>query len=79
MNKIFMRKIFMCQSQVIVLKLVVFPLLVVVSISYCIYCSWYVASKPWLTTQFYFTVAHLELLDGRDLKFSKIRANLYQG
>ena len=58
-----------------ILKLVVFPFLVVVSVSYCIYCSWYMVSRAWLN----FTVPHLEVLEGRDLSFSKIVANLYQG
>ena len=47
-----------------VLKLVIFPLLVVVSVSYCIYCS---LSGIQSMAQFYFTGAHLEFLEGRVL------------
>ena len=50
--------------KLIVLKLVVFPPLVVVLVSYCIYCS---------LAQFYFTGAHLEFLEDRGLIFSKMR------
>ena len=53
--------------KLIVLKLVVFPPLVVVLVSYCIYCSW---SGIQSMVQFYFTGAHLE---GRGLIFSKMR------
>ena len=35
---------------------------------HCIYCSWYVVSNVWLS----FTGAHLEFIEGRGLKFSKI-------
>ena len=58
------------------LKLVVFPLLAVVSVSFCICCSW---SGIQSMAQFYFTGVHLEFLEGRGLIFSKIGTNLYQG
>ena len=51
-------------------------LLVVVSVSYCIYCSW---SGIQNMAQFYFTCVYLELLEGRGLIFSKIGTNLCQG
>ena len=60
MKKIFIEKIF------VVLKLSAFYfeistvlLLVVVSVSYCINCSWYVISKTWLS----FTGAHLDFIE----------------
>ena len=59
-----------------VLKLVVFPLLVVVSVSHGIYCSWGGIQSM---AQFYFTGVHLEFLEGTDLIFSKVGTNLYQG
>ena len=52
-----------------------FLLLIVTSVSYCIYCSWYVVSNAWLS----FTGAHLELIAGRGLNLCKIVKNLYQG
>ena len=53
--------------ELVVLKLVVFPPLVAVLVSYCIYCSW---SGIQSMVQFYFTGAHLK---GRGLIFSKMR------
>ena len=51
--------------------LAVFPPLIVLLISYCIYCSW--SSGIQSMTQFYFTDAHLEFFKGRSLIFSKTR------
>ena len=75
MKKIFIQKIF------VVLKLTAFYFeissffLLLVLVSSCIYCSWYVLSKAWLN----FTGAHLEFTERRGLNVSKILANLYQG
>ena len=56
--------------KLIVLKLVVFPPLVVVLVSYCICCS---LGGIQSMAQFYFTGAHLEFLEDRGLIFSKMR------
>ena len=56
--------------KLIVLKLVAFPPLVVVLVSYCIYCS---LGGIQSMAQFYFTGAHLEFLEDRGLIFSKMR------
>ena len=56
--------------KLIVLKLVVFPPLVVVLVSYCIYCS---LSGIQSMAQFYFIGSHLEFLEDRGLIFSKMR------
>ena len=60
-----MQKLFVVLTlSAFVLKLVVFPFLVVVSVSYCIYCSW---SGIQSIAQFYFTGAYLAFLEGRVL------------
>ena len=56
-----------------ILKLLVFPLLVLLSASYCIYCS-----GIQIIDQFYLTGMHLEFLEGGGLNFSKIGTNSYQ-
>ena len=47
-KKIFIEKVFVVlKRSAFCFKISSFPFLVVVSVSYCIYCSWYVASKAW--------------------------------
>ena len=65
----------MCLSEVpFILKLVVFPLLVFVSVSYCIYCSWYVWYPKYDSVLL--SRCASEFLEGRGLNVSKIGANL---
>ena len=59
-----------CVLKLVVLRLVAFPSLVFVLVSYYIYCSW---SGIQSMAQFYVTGAHLEFLEGRGLIFSKMR------
>ena len=76
MKKILIQKIFaVLKVSAFYLEISSFLLLVVASVSYCIYCRWYVVSKTWLN----FTGVHLGFIEGRGLNFRKIMANLCQG
>ena len=56
--------------KLVVLKVVVFPSLVVVLVSYCIYCYW---SGIQSMAKFYFKVELSEFLEDRGIIFSKMR------
>ena len=53
MKKIFIQKIFVVlELSAFSFEISSFPFLVPASVSYCIYCSYYVASKAWLISSF---------------------------